>query len=51
LIGNITHHQSSIQDQHLAALKNIVEKWKRQIEKQEKVQQTEEGLELVASGS
>ena len=24
LIGNITHHQSSIQDQHLEALKNIV---------------------------
>ncbi len=29
-IGSITHHQSSIQDQHLAALKSIVEKRKRQ---------------------
>ena len=36
LIGNITHHQSSIQDQHLAALKSIVEKRKRRIEKEEK---------------
>ncbi len=31
LIGNITHHKSSIQDQHLATLKSIVEKRKRQI--------------------
>jgi len=50
LIGNITHHQSSIQDQHLAALKNIVEKRKRQIEKDEKVRKEEE-LVSLASGS
>jgi len=50
LIGNITHHQSSIQDQHLEALKNIVEKRKRQIEKDEKARK-EEQLESVASGS
>ena len=31
LIGNITHHKSSIQNQHLATLKSIVEKRKRQI--------------------
>ena len=51
LIGNITHHQSSIQDQHLEALKNIVEKRKRQIEKDEKARKEEEQLEPVASGS
>jgi len=50
LIGNITHHQSSIQDQHLEALKNIVEKRKRQIEKDEKARKEEE-LKSVASGS
>ena len=50
LIGNITHHQSSIQDQHLEALKNIVEKRKRQIEKDEKARKEEE-LESVASSS
>jgi len=50
LIGNITHHQSSIQDQHLEALKNIVEKRKRQIEKDEKARKEEE-LESVASGA
>jgi len=50
LIGNITHHQSSIQDQHLVALKSIVEKRKRQIEKDEKARKEEE-LESVASGS
>ena len=49
LIGNITHHQSSIQDQHLAALKNLVEKRKRQIEKEEKARKEE--LESVAAGS
>ena len=49
LIGNLTHHQSSIQDQHLEALKNIVEKRKRQIEKDEKARKEE--LESVASGS
>ncbi len=51
LIGNITHHQSSIQDQHLAALKNIVEKRKHQIEKDEKARKEEEQFEPVASGS
>ncbi|MDA0288292.1 MAG: hypothetical protein O2885_08640 [Proteobacteria bacterium] len=51
LIGNITHHQSSIQDQHLAALRSIVEKRKRQIEKDEKARKEEEQLEPVASGS
>ena len=51
LIGNITHHQSSIQDQHLVALKSIVEKRKRQIEKEEKVKQAEECPELTASVS
>jgi len=50
LIGNITHHQSSIQDQHLAALKNLVEKRKCQIEKEEKARKEEE-LESVASSS
>ncbi len=50
LIGNITHHQSSIQDQHLAALKSIVEKRKRQI-KAEKAKQVDEQLELAASDS
>ena len=50
LIGNITHHQSSIQDQHLVALKSIFEKRKRQIEKDEKARKEEE-LESVASGS
>ena len=49
LIGNLTHHQSSIQDQHLEALKNIVEKRKRQIEKEEKAKE-EEHLELATSG-
>ena len=51
LIGNITHHQGSIQDQHLAALRSIVEKRKRQIEKDEKARKEEEQLEPVASGS
>ena len=48
LIGNITHHQSSIQDQHLAALKSIVEKRKHRIEKEERVK-AEEQLGLAAS--
>ena len=48
LIDNITHHQSSIQDQHLAALKSIVEKRKRRIEKEEKAK-TEGQLGLAAS--
>jgi uncharacterized protein (DUF2236 family) len=50
-IGNITHHQSSIQDQHLAALKNIVEKRKRQIKEEEKAKQVDEQLELAGSSS
>ena len=48
LIGNITHHQSSIQDQHLAALKSIVEKRKHRIEKEEKAK-AEGQLGLAAS--
>ena len=51
LIGNITHHQSSIQDQHLAALKNIVEKRKRQIKEEEKAKQVDEQLEFAGSSS
>ena len=51
LIGNIIHHQSSIQDQHLAALKSIVEKRKRQVKEEEKAKQVDEQLELAASGS
>ena len=51
LIGNITHHEASIQDQHLAALKSIVEKRKRQIKAEEKAKQVDEPLELAASDS
>ena len=51
LIGNITHHEANIQDQHLAALKSIVEKRKRQMKAEEKAKQSEERLELAASGS
>ena len=51
LIGNITHHQSSIQDQHLAALKSIVEKRKRQIKEEEKAKQVDGQLELAGSSS
>ncbi|MDG2199530.1 MAG: hypothetical protein P8O70_22080 [SAR324 cluster bacterium] len=51
MIGNITHHQSSVQDQHLVALKSIAEKRKRQIKKEEKDKQAEERLELAASDS
>ena len=51
LIGNITHHEANIQDQHLAALKSIVEKRKRQMKAEEKAKQAEERLELAASGS
>ena len=51
LIGSITHHQSSIQDQHLAALKSIVEKRKRQFKEKEKAKQVDGKIELVASGS
>ena len=48
LIGNITHHQETIQEQHLQALKNILAKQKHWIE-EEKAKE-EENLEL-ASGS
>ena len=51
LIGNITHHQSSIQDQHLAALKSIVEKRKRQLKEEKKDKQVDEQLELAGSNS
>ena len=51
LIGNITHHQSNIQDQHLAALKSIVEKRKCQIKEEEKAKQVDEQLELAGSNS
>ena len=51
LIGNITHHQSSIQDQHLAALKSIVEKRKRQIKGEEKAKKVDGHLELAGSSS
>ena len=51
LIGNITQHEANIQDQHLAALKSIVEKRKRQIKEEEKAKQVDEQLELAASGS
>ena len=48
LIGNITNHQASIQEQHLKALKNILAKRKRRIEKEEKAK-TEGQLGLTAS--
>ena len=48
LIGNITHHQESIQEQHLQALKNIMAKRKCRIEKEEKVK-AEGQLGLAAS--
>ena len=48
LIGNITHHQESIQEQHLQALKNIMAKRKRRIEKEEKFK-AEGQLGLAAS--
>ena len=51
LIGKITHHEASIQDQHLAALKSILEKRKRQIKEEEKDQQVDGKIELAASGS
>ena len=35
LIGNITHYEASIQDQHLAALKSIFEKRKRPFKEEE----------------
>ena len=51
LIGNITHHQSVIQDQHLAVLKSIVEKRKRQIKVEEKAKQVDKQLESARSSS
>jgi len=48
LIGNITHHQESIQEQHLQALKNILAKRKRRIEKEERAK-AEGQLGLAAS--
>ena len=42
LIGNITHHEANIQDQHLAALKSIVQKRKRQFKEEEKAKQVDE---------
>ena len=51
LIGNITHHEASIQDQHLAALKSIVEKRKRQIKGEEKPKKVDGHLELAGSSS
>ena len=51
LLGNITHHEASIQDQHLAALKSIVEKRKCQIKEEEKAKQVDEQLELAGSSS
>ena len=48
LIGNITHHQESIQEQHLQALKNILAKRKRRIEEEEK-SKAERQLGLVSS--
>ncbi|MEL0279315.1 MAG: hypothetical protein VXB67_16825 [Deltaproteobacteria bacterium] len=48
LIGDITHHQESIQEQRLQALKNILAKRKRRIEKEEKAK-TEGHLEMSAS--
>ena len=46
LIGNITHYEANIQDQHLVAFKSIVEKRKRQFKEEEKAKQSEERLEL-----
>ena len=51
LIGNITHHEANIQDQHLAALKSIVEKRKREIKEEEKAKQVDEQLEFAGSSS
>ena len=48
LIGNITHHQESIQEQHLQALKNIMAKRKHRIEKEKKAKE-ERQLESAES--
>ena len=42
LIGNITHHEANIQDQHLAVLKSVVEKRKRQFKEEEKAKKVDE---------
>ena len=42
LIGKITHHQNCIPEQHWAALKSIVENWKRQMKVEVKAKQTED---------
>ena len=47
LIGNITHSQENIQEQHLPALRNILTNRKCRIEEDEKVEQQ---LELTTSG-
>ena len=51
LIGNITHHEDNFKVQHLAALKSIVDKRKRQFKEEEKAKQVDEQLELAASDS
>ena len=51
LIGNITHYEANIQDQHLVAFKSIVEKRKRQFKEEEKAKQVGEQLELAGSSS
>jgi hypothetical protein len=47
LIGNITYHEANIQDQHLAAVKSIVEKRQRRFKEEEKAKKLEERLELL----
>ena len=51
LIGNITHYEASIQDQHLAALKSIFEKRKRPFKEEEKAKRVDGQLELAGSCS
>ena len=51
LIGDITHHEANIQNQHLAALKSIVEKRKRQFKEEEKTKRVDGQLELARSSS
>ena len=51
IIGNVTHYEANIQDQHLAAFKSIVEKRKRQFKEEEKAKQVDEQLELAGSNS
>jgi hypothetical protein len=47
LIRNITHHQETIQEQHLQPPKNILAKRELQIEEEEKAEQQ---LELTTTG-